>query len=560
MKKLLAIILSVVMLFSVMATVYVSGNATYSYNTVQDFNGFAENEINRSGSSSGGTVNDKGVKTIINNGSISTTASLVSNGELITYGKDDTTGLKMWANAANAYLQAYVPVTAEMRSGAVGYRVWVKNRSMTVSDIQLRFYAKKDGKEYVYRKPGYTMAKGEEGYIELFFNDAEISKFSQTPSGTAIPDLSVVPEVSEYNMSEHLTYVGLYLKSGSSGVISVDNFEIISSDAPVEEDTTVPTEPEEETTTTTTTTTTVAPETPSEEVEILKGGEWVQGFWSNGVVSTADTNHKKRAAYNVLLKVKPNTVYTFKTKTNNSYANSINVKEHNANKEQVANTNLQTSSLGANFTKKFTTTANTHYLGVTFWGIYENNFSDTYAQIKALLDAGSVSLSIVGPAVEPDTPVEQDGLTTTLISTQDCASIRLNEVNGMRFYATVDAGLDLTTVEEMGIIIAPNDIVGDYFTMDDDHIKVVYDHKTHELWSGNQFVGSIVNVADRNLARDFIARAYVVIDGVTYYAEDTTVRNIADIADAYIADANGGYTELDDDTKALVEKWAAAND
>ena len=45
MKKLLAIVLSVVMLFSVMATVYVSGNETYSYNTVQDFNAFAENEI-----------------------------------------------------------------------------------------------------------------------------------------------------------------------------------------------------------------------------------------------------------------------------------------------------------------------------------------------------------------------------------------------------------------------------------------------------------------------------------------------------------------------------------
>ncbi len=155
---------------------------------------------------------------------------------------------------------------------------------------------------------------------------------------------------------------------------------------------------------------------------------------------------------------------------------------------------------------------------------------------------------------------EQDGATTNYISTQAGASIRLNEANGMRFYATVDAGLDLTTVDEMGIIIAPNDIVGDYFTMEDDHIKVVYDHKTHELWDGNQIVGSIVNVADRNLGRDFIARAYVVINGVTYYAETATVRNLAGIADAYIADANGGYATLDADTKALVDTWAKAND
>ena len=132
----------------------------------------------------------------------------------------------------------------------------------------------------------------------------------------------------------------------------------------------------------------------------------------------------------------------------------------------------------------------------------------------------------------------------------------------MRFYATVDAGLDLSTVEEMGIIIAPNDIVGDYFTMEDDHIKVVYEHKEYDLWSGNQIVGSIVNVADRNLGRDFIARAYVVIDGVTYYAETSTVRNLAYVADAYIADTNAEtpFDALDAETKALVEKWAAAND
>ena len=153
---------------------------------------------------------------------------------------------------------------------------------------------------------------------------------------------------------------------------------------------------------------------------------------------------------------------------------------------------------------------------------------------------------------------EQDGPTTDLVETQQGASIRLNEVNGMRFYATFNGNLD--EVDEMGIIIAPQNIVGDYFTMEDDHIKVVYDHKNNELWADNTFVGSIVNVADRNLARDFIARAYVVVDGVTYYAADTTVRNLAGIADAYIADADGGYAELDADTQAMVDAWAKAND
>ena len=153
---------------------------------------------------------------------------------------------------------------------------------------------------------------------------------------------------------------------------------------------------------------------------------------------------------------------------------------------------------------------------------------------------------------------EVDGPTTDLVSTNEGASIRLNEVNGMRFYATVNG--DISNATEIGIIIAPKDIVGDYFTMEDDHIKVVYEHKTYALWDDDQFVGSIVNIAEKNLARDFIARAYVVIDGVTYYAETTTVRNIARIADEFITDPKGNYDSLEADVKAMVDTWAKAND
>ncbi len=337
-------------------------------------------------------------------------------------------------------------------------------------------------------------------------------------------------------------------------------------DGPVE-DTTVPSvepeEPSEEETesTSTTTTTTVSPsvpQDPSEEVEFLTGGEWVQGFWSNGAISTATEVHKKRSAYNALLKVEPNTTYTFKTKTSDVSANSINIKEHNANKEQVKNSNLQAFTLGANFTATFTTSAETEYLGISFWNSYEDSKpSDHYNSIKSALENGEISLSIKG--VGTVIPVERDGKTTDIISVKDGASIRLNETNGMRFYATLTG--EPSDVDEMGFIIAPKDIVeGEYFTMDDDHIKVKYDHKNYPLWKDNQFVGSIVNVADKNLARDFVARAYVVIDGVTYYAKTTCVRNLAAIADEYISDANGGFDALDTDTQALVEKWAKAND
>ena len=128
----------------------------------------------------------------------------------------------------------------------------------------------------------------------------------------------------------------------------------------------------------------------------------------------------------------------------------------------------------------------------------------------------------------------------------------------MRFYANFKGNLD--EVDRMGIIIAPANIVGDYFTMEDDHIDVVYDHVNYDLWEDNQFVGSIVNIADKNITRDFIARAYVVIDGVTYYAETTTVRNIAEIADEFITDPKGNYDSLEADVKELVQTWAKAND
>ena len=153
---------------------------------------------------------------------------------------------------------------------------------------------------------------------------------------------------------------------------------------------------------------------------------------------------------------------------------------------------------------------------------------------------------------------EVDGPTTDLVETVDGAAIRLNEAKGMRFYANFKGNLD--EVDRMGIIIAPKDLVGDYFTMEDDHIDVVYKHKTYDLWKDNQFVGSIVNIADKNITRDFIARAYVVIDGVTYYAETTTVRNIADIADEFITDPEGNYNSLEADVKELVQTWAKAND
>ncbi len=157
--------------------------------------------------------------------------------------------------------------------------------------------------------------------------------------------------------------------------------------------------------------------------------------------------------------------------------------------------------------------------------------------------------------------------TTDVVVTQSSASIRLNSVNGMRFYTTVDdeALMALTGENEyrFGTLIAPTDLAGDELTVEDaesrNALNVVYGSTT-TFWSGNKFAGSIVNIKNINYNREFVARGYVKVGENYYYSKTTCTHTIAAIADAYIADVNGGYGLLDSDIKSLVDTWAKAND
>lgn len=154
---------------------------------------------------------------------------------------------------------------------------------------------------------------------------------------------------------------------------------------------------------------------------------------------------------------------------------------------------------------------------------------------------------------------ENTTLTTDAISTMQGATIRLNKVNGIRFHTTVDIEKLTSLVGEndyeLGTLIAPKDTAGDYLTVEDDHVKVAY-NMTNDLWAGNQIVGSLVNIKDKNIARDFVARAYVLVDGVYYYSETQSVRSLAYVADAFMNDTER-FETVDADTKALVEAWAS---
>ena len=185
-----------------------------------------------------------------------------------------------------------------------------------------------------------------------------------------------------------------------------------------------------------------------------------------------------------------------------------------------------------------------------------NHYNAQYANIDNITAAKPGSASVSTPA--------------DAISTLDESSIRLSNGGGIRFYTTYDASKVTGTVEEIGTLIGPKDLIGDELTIEDvtaDNALTVEFDLTQGLYSENTIVGSIVNIKESNaynvqtgnLNRKFTARAYIKVDGVYYYSATTSTRCVSEIADAFKADT-AEYDNLTDAQKILVDKWAAAND
>ncbi|MGN0173501.1 MAG: hypothetical protein ACI39F_03580, partial [Acutalibacteraceae bacterium] len=162
---------------------------------------------------------------------------------------------------------------------------------------------------------------------------------------------------------------------------------------------------------------------------------------------------------------------------------------------------------------------------------------------------------------------------TDAISTQDKASIRLGDVNGIRFYTTVDEDKLGTLVNgqtyEIGTLIGPKDLIGDELTIDDftdgNALNVEYKYKEngnislHEETDFKGIVGSIVgikesntsfNTAYGNINRDFVARGYVKVGDTYYYSLTSSTRSLGFIANEYV---NNGNTD-----NANANRWAEA--
>ncbi len=148
------------------------------------------------------------------------------------------------------------------------------------------------------------------------------------------------------------------------------------------------------------------------------------------------------------------------------------------------------------------------------------------------------------------------------------ASIRLGDVSGMRFFTVADPDmldkLPAGTVVSKGTLITPVDLLGgEELTLDStcQKLNILYQSNSY-YQNGNTFTGSIVNIKDSNITREFIGRGYITITygdfTKTIYAESNdNARSIAYIASVYKSDSQSGYSSLSPSLKELVDKWAS---
>ena len=245
--------------------------------------------------------------------------------------------------------------------------------------------------------------------------------------------------------------------------------------------------------------------------------------------------------------------------TNNS-TRLIKVKIATSGYTTPADSDLPTAKAGETLTIE---------LGALNGGGIQIMLQDSYSSDEIICADSLFKISgIYKKAETQSTPV------TAAVATVGGASIRLGDVNGVRFYTTVDEEALSTLVGdkdyEIGTIIAPADSLGDdnELTVDDRCIVVAYKARTADgkiKYHNNDskiIAGSIVNIIEKtatdengNIDRDFMARAYVKVGDKYYYSESATTRSLQSVASVFKDDNYGGMT-LDEAVKKAVDNWS----
>ncbi len=166
-----------------------------------------------------------------------------------------------------------------------------------------------------------------------------------------------------------------------------------------------------------------------------------------------------------------------------------------------------------------------------------------------------------------------------MLTTEEKNSIRLSENAGLRFATRVNtelldqiyALLDDGIVENVthGTLIAPTDYVTEAFTMDALEaagksyltVEATRDHyfSFDEDSATTHFVGSIVNLYETNINRDFSGRGYVSVtlksgQEITLYSSITHSADVCDVADRVLKEYPTGWSEFE---LSILQTYAA---
>ncbi len=221
--------------------------------------------------------------------------------------------------------------------------------------------------------------------------------------------------------------------------------------------------------------------------------------------------------------------------------------------------------------------SNIDYSGYGFgdWEYVSNGDHDITSKLKTGLNTvvvfGNEKFNDIRKCIVIDYKVDE---TFVEVKTIDQASVRLNRT-GLRFYTQVDTAKIASlksagATVEAGTLIGPANLNSSALTLDlvgtGKVINVTFDidnkdgYYTEGSFTG--VVGSIAEIKDGNIGRDFVARGYVKVtkDGETkiYYSSTQTTRSLKTVAAAAKADT-AYYNSLTAYFKSNIDAWAAGN-
>ncbi|MBQ4155187.1 MAG: hypothetical protein IJD90_00070, partial [Clostridia bacterium] len=194
-------------------------------------------------------------------------------------------------------------------------------------------------------------------------------------------------------------------------------------------------------------------------------------------------------------------------------------------------------------------------------------------KVKKCNMCGEILESVVMPRLENKTEASEQVKPSMLCG----ASIRLSNVNGIRFYTQVDtekieslrkAGYTI----KLGTLIGPKDLIGEDLDFNDVISGKAVDIKfeSNEYYVEGDFkgvVGSIANIKEKNISRNYVGRGYIEItdaDGVStmLYASyeneniNNNSRSLQYISKAIIADERESSQLIYEKYRELIDAWS----